>query len=360
LKTCSKHGPKAEYGKTVNLEELEEKLDRICSINGETELKRIRNEAKHVSQELHMTKEFQKLDTIIGSLLGTRESSSLTTRSGIARSRGKPYDTARLELFDTLCHELITSDPQPIADSIKTTNQTAQLNRAFFESYFSNYIEGTKFILSEAEDIVFKRIPYATKPKDSHDILATFELAAASSQGTEKPPQTSDIFLTRLRKTHSTIMQARPEVEPGKFKLKSNQAGSTQFVDPLLVPGTLIQAYERSAQLANPLVKAIFLMFVVSEVHPFNDGNGRTARLVMNDELSQKQLGRIIIPTHRRVDYIQSLKAMSQGKPKPFIGFLTKTQADTSKINFETIATAKAQYESVNAFDEYSENFSIG
>jgi len=34
------------------------------------------------------------------------------------------------------------------------------------------------------------------------------------------------------------------------------------------------------------MARALLAMFIVSEVHPFIDGNGRLARLVMNAELS--------------------------------------------------------------------------
>jgi hypothetical protein len=40
--------------------------------------------------------------------------------------------------------------------------------------------------------------------------------------------------------------------------------------------------------------QAIMTMFVVAEVHPFSDGNGRTARLAMNCMLSARALSRII------------------------------------------------------------------
>ncbi len=45
------------------------------------------------------------------------------------------------------------------------------------------------------------------------------------------------------------------------------------------------------------LARAVYYAFLVSEIHPFNDENGRLSRLVMNAEMSRVGLNRIIIPT---------------------------------------------------------------
>jgi Fic family protein len=53
-------------------------------------------------------------------------------------------------------------------------------------------------------------------------------------------------------------------------------------------------------------------MFIVSEAHPFQDGNGRTARLLMNTFLSYARQCRIIVPTVFREGYLLPLKALRQ------------------------------------------------
>ena len=53
------------------------------------------------------------------------------------------------------------------------------------------------------------------------------------------------------------------------------------------------------------------MMFVVSEVHPFADGNGRSARVAMNAELVPANLHRMIIPTVLRNDYTSALTSAS-------------------------------------------------
>jgi fido (protein-threonine AMPylation protein) len=64
-------------------------------------------------------------------------------------------------------------------------------------------------------------------------------------------------------------------------------------------------------------------MFVVTEVHPFTDGNGRTARVAMNHFLTQAGLTRIIVPTVFREDYILALKTLSNNaNPLPLLRML--------------------------------------
>ncbi len=66
---------------------------------------------------------------------------------------------------------------------------------------------------------------------------------------------------------------------------------------PELVVGTLRHSFERMAGLVSPFQRAVFMMFPVSEVHPFTDGNGRVTRIMMNAELVTAGEVRIVIPT---------------------------------------------------------------
>jgi fido (protein-threonine AMPylation protein) len=76
---------------------------------------------------------------------------------------------------------------------------------------------------------------------------------------------------------------------------------------------------------ATPANQAALAMFVIAEVHPFTDGNGRTAHLALNHFLTQAAFTRIIVPTVCREDYISALKAMSSNAhPVPLIRMLTR------------------------------------
>jgi len=64
-------------------------------------------------------------------------------------------------------------------------------------------------------------------------------------------------------------------------------------------------------RLTPGIARALYVMLVVSEVHPFTDGNGRVARLMMNAELSAVGDARIVTPNVFRNEYISSLRRVS-------------------------------------------------
>jgi hypothetical protein len=279
-----------------------------------------------------MTKEFARLDGIVGALLGTHTARKLSARQALARAAGRPYDPGRLDLFDTLFSALNREVFAAIADPAPAG--LARENFAFFESYFSNYIEGTTFTVAEAESIVFDGRIIENRSADSHDILGTFA-AATRSPWRDRPAQDADGFLAWLKSVNAQVMQLRPDKRPGEWKDQVNQAGSTVFVLPELVPGTLREAFERILALVDPLARALMTMFVVTEVHPFIDGNGRTARLAMNCVLSAAGLTRIIVPTVYREDYLLPLKALSNSADaRPFVAAMKRIQSWSAAFDY--------------------------
>lgn len=140
-------------------------------------------------------------------------------------------------------------------------------------------------------------------------------------------------------------------MRPGEFKTMDNSAGGTDFVSVDLVEGTLIRGFEMLDSIQSPMGRAIFAMFLISEVHPFSDGNGRVARVAMNAELSHAGQTRIIIPTVFRTEYLQSLKALTQnGRASALIRVLSFAQTYSSLIDFSEYDGALQVLRETNAF----------
>jgi len=321
-------------------------------------LNQLRNQARQVAQSLGYDSQFKRLDTLIGALLGTQAAKHLTARQALTRAAGRVYDPHRLEIFEALFTALNGSSLPEIADP--ASSGVARENFAFFEAYFSNSIEGTRFTVEEAEEIVFHGQIVENRSEDSHDVLGTFN-AAALAPWRDQPPSTAGDFLLWLRSVNALVMQSRFDKRPGEWKDKPNQAGGKLFVVPELVPGTLREGFARIEALAHPLARAMMAMFVVTEVHPFIDGNGRTARLIMNCMLSAHRLSRIMTPTVYREDYLLPLKALSHHQePQPLIAALTRIQRWSAAFDYARARSeVRAQLSSYNAFQEDLRNYRL-
>ena len=238
----------------------------------------------------------------------------------------------------------------------KNTSEDSFRLFSFFETYFSNYIEGTKFIVEDAKKIVDTGIAIPKRIKDSHDILGTFHIVSNSYE-MSRTPLTSEDLIDMLKRRHLTMMSGRAEeVNAGEFKSQNNRAGNTEFVDFTLVEGTLKQGFKYYAALTDPMAKAIFMMFMISEVHPFTDGNGRISRIMGNAELFKSGLSRIIVPTVFREDYILSLKKFTnQKEPDTFIRVMDKLQYFSNNIFGTDFDELNAYFKATNAYKEPSE-----
>jgi hypothetical protein len=261
-----------------------------------------------------------------------------------------PYDPARLELFETLFRELKQTE-FPYREE-KNTTPTSFRNFAFFESYFSNYIEGTVFEIEEAKLIIQTNKPILTRNDDSHDVLGTYQIVSNKKE-MEVIPSSPEEFLKIISLRHSILLSARLDKSPGLFKDKNNFAGSTSFVDFNLVRGTLIQSYDFYSALNHPFSKAAYMMFVISEVHPFLDGNGRIARVMMNAELVKAGQSKIIIPTVFREDYMGALKKFTkQRKCDIYIKMLQRAHEFSANVYSENMDQMQEYLSACNAFVE--------
>lgn len=340
--------------RTLSLREIEERLDEILRHSGENALQRLRDDARQISAQLGLQDEFQHLDNLIGTLLGTRNA-PLKSLIALARAAGHPYDPQRLDLFQRLFTEL--SGTAPVTRLARATDGPAL---PFFEAYFSNFIEGTEFAVDEAADIIFKgHIPKA-RPEDAHDVLGTWRVASDERE-MSRLPRSFDELTAFLKSRHAQIMEGRPDKRPGRFKVDPNRAGSTLFVAPELMEGTLAKGFEVYRGITNPLHRAIFMMFLVSEVHPFADGNGRVARIMMNAELVAAGENRIIVPTVYRNNYLMALKALSQnGIAGPVVRTMDFAQRYTAAVDFAELNRARFILDRTHAFADPNEADAAG
>src|SRR5258708_28766491 len=100
------------------------------------------------------------------------------------------------------------------------------------------------------------------------------------------------------------------------------------------------------------------MMFMISEVHPFIDGNGRIARVMMNVELGAKGLSKIIIPTVYRDDYMGMLKKLTkQRNGDAYIRMLQRAWEFSSMVYDDSVEAMEQSLIAANAFLEPKDGY---
>ncbi len=350
---------RGRIARTLSRRELGDWVARQARLLGPERLNRLRDDAKQVAAELGVPERADQIDLLVSAALGTGLAPG-GSRALTARAAGRGYDEERIRRFDELTDTLAVIGPgDDLPASLPAAADEAASSLGFWEAYFSNHIEGTVFPVSEAEQIVATGEPPPDRPADGHDVLGTYRVVT-DPVDRARVPESVEELLDILRARHAAILAGRPERGPGAWKRQPNQAGSYVFVDPHLVEGTLAEAFTNRERLSTPFARALYMFFVVSEVHPFSDGNGRVGRTVMNAELSHAGQTRILIPIVWRNEYFTALRQLSrQGDVTLYQRVMTFAWR-TAAMSWADPATTKVLLERTNALVDTNEAQATG
>lgn len=334
IDNAEQRGRPGAVRRRLTREELHDQVVRIVTTS--TPLQ-IRNIMAAVDRDVNKAAA-ASIRVFIEAARGDRNSVDTTSRAMQAAQQRETFDAHRLARFRQFAADL--SRQKLVQRYIENTSRLTYI--AFYEAYFSNYIEGSTLSIEEAERVVFTGEDVG-KPEDAHDMRGTWQIVSDDTEMNHLPSD-ADEFMNMLRDRHRVVMAGRPDKRPGIWKKEANRAGATLFVDPSQVPGTLRAGWEEGQSLTDPFQRAVYMMFLVSEVHPFTDGNGRLARITMNGELTAAGQHRIIIPTILRTDYLSALtRSTADNGPDGLHRVLEHAQHWVSVGNFSTVQ-AGSQY----------------
>lgn len=346
--------------KTLSEEEIEQWIDCQLRAFGMDWLDQMRTQTAELAAPLGWTREQEDFVGIADAIQGKRSKIRLVTDLMRARSRGLPYDPERVTLFGQLHARLAQ---ESFVELVRTPANEFD-NRAFWEAYFSNFIEGTKFSVGEAQAIIYNppavKELEARRPEDAHDVRETYRLIVDTKISGELP-KTDAHLKELLKRRHARMMATRAAVEPGVFKNKKNEFGSRIFVSPELVEETLSRGWPAIRSLPSAAARALYMMFFIAEVHPFNDGNGRISRLGMNAEMEAAGQARLVLPTSLRTDYLGVLEALTaRGDTDPFVKFGHKLIDLNSRMPFSSFEQSHKYFRDTGALDEKSAALNFG
>ncbi len=189
-------------------------------------------------------------------------------------------------------------------------------------TYSSNALEGNTLTESETKVVIEDGLTVGGKPlkdhleAEGHAVAYDFMWKLAKSKGfTEKD----------IKNLHKLFYQKIDEKNAGKYrKIKAFISGS-EFVPPPpneVAPIMRMFVSELGINFGmHPIDRAARVHLDFVSIHPFVDGNGRVARLLMNLCLLQSGYPITIIPPIKRVEYIAALEKAHR-QPKVFAEFI--------------------------------------
>jgi len=234
----------------------------------------------------------------------------------IPKDAQKPIDKRYRQIndlfFDSIDFNII-DEKKDIIDSHRpfSRNMTRQLrDKLIIEwTYNSNAIEGNTLTLSETKVVLENGITIKGKPlKDHLEIINHKEAIEYIEDLVSKNVKLSEYD---IKSVHYLILKEIDSTNAGKYRNENVFISGAKHVPPVYmnVPyemQKLIDQYQ-AWQGLHPVVRACFLHGEFVKIHPFVDGNGRTARLLLNFELIQSGYPPVVIKTENRADYYDAL-----------------------------------------------------
>ncbi|MDY4051707.1 MAG: Fic family protein [Candidatus Faecenecus gallistercoris] len=210
----------------------------------------------------------------------------------------------------------------------KETIKSLEENNILNWTYNSNAIEGNTLTLRETK-VVLEGITIGGKSVKEH--LEALNHKEAILFLEDLVNGNTELSEWNIKNLHALILKGIDNQNAGKYRQeKVVISGATQKpVDYVQVPEKmekLILEYDEWQQF-HPLIRAALLHGEFVFIHPFVDGNGRTARLLMNFEAMKSGYLPIIIRAEERTRYYDALdKAMANHDYTDFVKLIVEEE----------------------------------
>jgi Fic family protein len=180
-------------------------------------------------------------------------------------------------------------------------------------TYTSNALEGNTLTRQETALVLGQGITVRGKPLKDH--LEAIDHQDAWRFVRELAQRGAPIVEYDIRQIHALVLGRSDRDEAGRYSQRQRMITGSLAVlpSPAEVPA-LMGDFARwlAAAPANPAT-ADEAHYRLVAIHPFTDGNGRTARLLMNLILLQAGYPPVVIPPEQRPDYVDALETRHVG-----------------------------------------------
>lgn len=212
-------------------------------------------------------------------------------------------------------------------------------------TFNSNAIEGNTLTLKETQLVLSDGITVRNKSLTEH--LETINHKHAIEFVEEVAKQKNKITERNIREIHSLVLK---EIDPeyaGIYRDMNVRITGSKHKPPdaLLLKELMVKFCNKTLNTKrHPVVEAAMAHFEFVSIHPFVDGNGRTARLLMNLILIKKGYFPAIILKNDRLKYYKVLEKGHNGNIEDFIFFVGRSLERTIYLYLEAIPQIKSNF----------------
>ncbi len=243
-------------------------------------------------------------------------------------------------------------------------------------NYHSNHLEGNSLTYGETKALILFGITAQGKPlKDHIEITGHNEAVNWILDVVKEDRQLSENF---IRELHKLILKAPYEVDAltpdgkptkkkikiGEYKRSPNHVKTKTgemfyFATPEETPAKMFDLLkwfnEKSKEAdVNPILLASKFHYEFIRIHPFDDGNGRTARILMNFILLRFGYPPVVVKTEDKENYFAALRLADAGQFEAFATYI----ANNMKASLE-IMISGAKGESIEEPDDLEKEIAL-
>lgn len=190
-------------------------------------------------------------------------------------------------------------------------------------TYNTNAIEGNRLTLRQTALVISDKI--APQGVRTEDIIETFNSVDAWNFVKPYKGRLNKVFLCRVQYeiAKNTSCRIQGDYRDSEVRIMGSEhiPPKPELVSKLL--DELFAEFYTQKKTLHPIELATLLHNKFVNIHPFTDGNGRTARLLMNWVLLKNKFPPVIIEVTNKEDYYNAIEAADRDDQKPFAIFLS-------------------------------------
>lgn len=276
---------KPPFWKEILKENKQDVIDVLSNPEDFKIINKYNKEYYYWSEIIHRIKDFKKRNAVWAAMKLMRDDKEIncTIKEIELKYSLLPDISKKLHYFD-----------KQLAGNISSQTNSLRLEEKYIisslmeEAIASSIIEGAATTRKAAKEMLEKK----KKPKGRAEKMVVNNYKAMESISKNKNEKLTPKLLLEIQKTvtNNTLDDKSDE---GKFR-DNNEILIRDSLDsdaiahippdfnkiPTMIEGLCKYANEENDDFTHPIIKGIIIHFLIGYIHPFNDGNGRTARSI--------------------------------------------------------------------------------